>query len=147
MSKKGITLIELIVVMVIIAIGAALTIPGIGSWLPIYRLRATSRDIVSLMRTAQMKAVSENTEYRVRFVVADGSYVIQRRTTAGLWLDNGVAQALPTGVRFQAVNLPDDCAEFNPNSTSSAGNIILRNAKGNEKRIVLFSATGRIRIE
>ena len=147
MTKKGVTLLELIIVMVIIAIAATLAIPGVGSWLTNYRLRTATRDVVSLMRTGQMKAVSENIEYRVRFVSADGSYVLQRRTTAGMWLDDGVAQRVPTGIRFQEVNLPDDCAEFNPNSTSSGGNLLLRNTKGNEKKIVLFSATGRIRIE
>ena len=147
MSGKGVTIVEVIVVMVIIAIAAALTIPNIGAWIPVYRLRTAARDIVSLMRSAQMKAVAENLEFRVRFVAADGSYVLQRRTTAGLWIDEGVAQRVPSGIRFHEVNLQDNCAEFNPNSTSSAGNIILRNRKQNERRIVLFSATGRIRIE
>ena len=147
MSRKGVTLLELIIVMIIIAIAAALTIPSIGAWLPNYRLKTATRDIVSLMRSAQMKAISENTEYRVRFVAADGSYVVQRRTTAGVWVDDGVAQRVSDGIRFHEINLPDNSAEFNPNSTSSAGNIVLRNRKENEKRIVLFSATGRIRIE
>ena len=39
MNKKGVTLIELIVVMVIIAIGAILLVPNIGAWLPNYRLK------------------------------------------------------------------------------------------------------------
>ena len=33
-NQKGVTLIELIVVMVIIAIGAALIVPNIGGWCP-----------------------------------------------------------------------------------------------------------------
>jgi len=66
-NKKGITLIELVVVMIIIAIGAVLLVPNIGGWLPNYRLRSATRDIVSTLRTAQMKAVSSNLEYRVSF--------------------------------------------------------------------------------
>jgi prepilin-type N-terminal cleavage/methylation domain-containing protein len=147
MSKKGVTILEIIIVMVIIAIAAALTIPNIGAWIPTYRLRTATRDIVSLMRSAQMRAISENVEYRVRFVAADGSFVLQRRTTTGVWMDEGVAQRVPSGIRFHEVNLPNNCAEFNPNATSSAGNVILRNRKENQKRIVVFSATGRIRIE
>jgi len=46
MNRKGVTLIELIVVMVIIAIGAVLLAPNIGAWLPNYRLRSATRDIV-----------------------------------------------------------------------------------------------------
>ena len=58
MNKRGVTLIELIVVFVIIAILAVLMVPNIGAWLPSYRLRGATRDVVSTLRTAQMKAVS-----------------------------------------------------------------------------------------
>ena len=65
MNDKGVTLIELVVVFVIIAIGAVMLIPNIGTWLPNYRLRSAARDIVSTMRTAQMRAISNNIQYRV----------------------------------------------------------------------------------
>ena len=55
-NQKGVTLLELIIVMVIIAIGATLMAPGISSWMPHYRLRSATRDIVSTMRVAQIKA-------------------------------------------------------------------------------------------
>jgi prepilin-type N-terminal cleavage/methylation domain-containing protein len=67
MSHKGITLIELVAVLVIIAIGAALWLPNIAAWLPNYRLRSAAQDIVSTMRTAQMKAVSNRMQYQVDF--------------------------------------------------------------------------------
>ena len=79
MNRKGVTLIELIVVMVIIAIGAVLMVPNIGAWLPNYRLKSAARDIVSTMRVAQMKAVTSNVEYRVSFI--NNSYVIERGPT------------------------------------------------------------------
>ena len=66
-NQKGITIIELVVVMVIIAIGAVLLVPNIGTWLPNYRLRSATRDVVSTLRTAQMKAVSTNIRLRGGF--------------------------------------------------------------------------------
>ena len=78
MNKKGITLIELIIVLVIICIGAALMVPNFGAWMPHYRLRSAARDIVSVMRTAQMRAVSYNRSYQVAFTPALGTYVLQR---------------------------------------------------------------------
>ena len=151
MNKKGVTLIELIVVLVIIAIAAALAVPNIAAWLPNYRLRTATRDIVSTMRTAQMKAVSTNLEHRVQFDAEAGSYIIQRMTTAGPPpVDDGVAQVLPSGIRFQEIDLDgadDNVAIFNPNSTSTSGHVTLRNKRDTEKRIVLFAATGRIRVE
>jgi prepilin-type N-terminal cleavage/methylation domain-containing protein len=77
MNKKGVTLIELIVVMVIIGIGAVLFAPNIGAFLPSYRLRSAARDIVSTMRTAQMKAVSTNLNYRVSFTKTPPTYTLQ----------------------------------------------------------------------
>ena len=40
MRKRGVTLVELVVVMAIIAIGAAFVAPNIGAWIPNYRLRS-----------------------------------------------------------------------------------------------------------
>ena len=149
-NKKGVTLIELVVVMIIIAIGAVLLAPNIGGWLPNYRLRSATRDAASMLRTAQIKAVSTNMEYRVSFnnPVA-GSYVLQRHT-GGVWVDEGAPQTLPTGIVISAITFPLDgawnCAEFNPNSTSSTGSITLQNTKGTQKNITLTPATGRVRI-
>ena len=147
MNKKGVTLIELIVVLVIIAIAATLAIPNVAAWLPNYRLRTATRDIVSTMRTAQMKAVSTNLEHRVQFNAEGGSYILQRRTTAGVWVPDGVDQTIPSGIRFHEIDLAGNLATFNPNSTSTSGSVTLRNKRDTEKRIVLFAATGRIRVE
>jgi prepilin-type N-terminal cleavage/methylation domain-containing protein len=149
MDRKGVTLIELIVVMVIIAIGALLMAPNIGAMLTKYRLRTASRDIVSTMRTAQMKAVSTNMEYRVSFTIESdrtGSYILQRNT-GGIWVDEGVTQPLPKEIKVEAITFPGDNAQFNTNSTASTGSLTLKNSKGTTTRITVTASTGRIKIE
>jgi Tfp pilus assembly protein FimT len=149
LNKKGITLIELVVVFVIIAIGAVLLVPNIGSWLPNYRLRSAARDIVSTMRTAQMKAVSNNFQYRVNLnpgEVGANSYILQYNT-GGVWVNDGAIQTLPSGIIVSSNTLPGGRAQFNPNSTCSAGSMILTNTKGQTRRITLTTSTGRIHIE
>ena len=146
MNPKGITLIELVVVMAIIAIGAALTTPNIRGWLPNYRLRSATRDVASIMRFAQLKAVSINTSYRVIFDTANDSYVLEYQTTGGGWLTEGEAQSLPTGVKFNTT-FAGSITTFLPNSTATDGNVTLNNNKGASKRIRLLGLTGRIRIE
>jgi prepilin-type N-terminal cleavage/methylation domain-containing protein len=149
MNKKGVTLIELVVVLVIIAIMAGLLAPNIGAWLPNYRLRSATRDIVSTMRTAQMKAVSNNIQYRVNLDDAEigvKGYVLQYQTTGGNWVSDGAVQSLPTGISISANTLPGKHAAFNPNSTSSAGSVTLISTKGT-KTITVSPATGRVRIE
>jgi prepilin-type N-terminal cleavage/methylation domain-containing protein len=159
MNRRGITLMELIIVMAIIALGAVLMVPNIAGWIPNYRLRTATRDVVSTLRVAQMKAVARNMDHRVTFVPGEGSYFIMRRTTAGVnnWVRITVSdevaagaddakQFLPSGVQFAAVNFTGNNSEFNPNSTASGGNVVLRNSKGTLKTIIVQAATGRIRI-
>jgi len=146
MSKKGVTLLELIVVMVIIGIGAVLFTPNIGGWMQSYRLRSATRDIVSTMRTAQMKAVSTNTIYRVSFTLPV-SYVLQYQDAAGNFVAEAGTQTLPSGISISAINLggAGNVAVFNPNSTSSSGSITLQNTK-TQRQLTLTPSTGRVRI-
>jgi len=150
MNKKGVTLIELIVVFVIIAIGAALIAPNIGGWLPRYRLRSATRDIVSTMRDAHMKAVSNRMQYQVNFNVATDSYIL-RHTSAGLLLDDGPVRSAPSGITVNIASLPGGIALFNPDSTCpNGGSITLSYEKSGviqaQRGIVLNASTGRIRI-
>jgi len=145
MNRKGITLIELVIVMVIITIGAALMAPNIGAWLPYYRLRSATRDIVSTMRVAQMKAVSNNLRYQISFDVANSNYILQYLDTMGNPVPDGARQTLPTGVQFNTTF--GNIASFFPDSTSTNGNVVLNNTKGSTKTIQLLGATGRIKSE
>ncbi len=148
MNKKGVTLLELLIVMVIIAIAAGFIVPNIGAWLPNYRLRGTARDIVSTMRTAQMKAISTNLQYRINLNPADvgaNSYRLERNT-GGIWINEAPTQPLPTGVTIVGNTLPSQRAEFNQNSTSSSGSITLQNSKGTQRRLTLTPSTGRVTI-
>ncbi len=149
MNKKGVTLIELVIVFIIIAIGAVLLVPNIGTWLPNFRLRSGTRDVASMLRTAQMKAVSTNIPYGVAF---DANSYQLYRSSGGL-IPEGSLVTLPSGVQFKDNTFPVNgtlnkpFAQFNPNSTSSTGGVSLLNIKGAQKRITLTTATGRVKIE
>ncbi|MGZ3997482.1 MAG: pilus assembly FimT family protein [Flavisolibacter sp.] len=150
-NNEGVTLVELVVVLVIIAITAGLLVPNIGAWLPNYRLRSAARDIVSTMRTAQMRAVSSNIQYRVTFNAADvgaaNGYVLQRWDSGGgVFVNDGAVQTLPAGITISTNLFPSGRAVFNTNSTSSAGSVTLQNTKGATRSITLTSATGRANI-
>lgn len=146
-NQKGITLIELIIVMVIIAIGTTLLAPGIGTWMPHYRLRSSTRDIVSMMRVAQIKAISNNLQYRLSFNTANRNYILQYRDTSGTWINESEVKNLESGVQFNTT-FAGNLATFFPDSTADTGDITLTNTRGSVKRIrLLGSVGGRIRIE
>ena len=143
MNKKGVTLIELIVVFVIIAIGAVLMVPNLRPWMANYRLRSATRDITSTLRVAQMKAVSNNLVYRVSFDTGAKSYTLQR-STGGVYVDEGVAQTLPAGISIVVPG--NNVVGFWPNSSSNGGSIQLSNTK-NTRTITVLPSTGRITIQ
>jgi Tfp pilus assembly protein FimT len=143
-NHEGVTLIELVVVFVIIAIMAGLLVPNIGAWLPNYRLRSATRDVVSTMRTAQVKAVSTNLEYRVSFNTQ--SFWLERGDQSSgstNWATEGAVQILPTGITISV----GGNVQFNTNSTSSTASVTLTNTKGAQKKITITAATGRAKIE
>ncbi len=139
-DNRGVTLIELVVVFVIIAIMVLLTVPNVGKWLPRYRLRSATRDIISTLRTAQMRAVSNNVNYQVVFTPAGpglGTYVLQRNG-----VNEEVIQTVPPGVTF-VTNFPSNMAVFNPNSTATGGTVTVSIPTGN-RTITVSPSTGRI---
>lgn len=142
-NQRGVTLIELIIVIVIIAIGATLLTPGISSWIHHYRLRSATREIASVMRIAQMKAISNNLTYQVVFDPPNRSYILQYDTGGGI-VDDGSAQFINNTLQMNTT-LPGNIAMFRSDSTVTGGNVILTNSKGSQKTIRL--AGGRIRIE
>jgi prepilin-type N-terminal cleavage/methylation domain-containing protein len=145
MNQKGLTLIELVVVMVIIAIGATLLVPNIGAWMPVYRLKSATRDVVSAMRVAQIKAVSNNIWYRVSFDTGNNKYCLETSVDAGTtWTKEGEDQTLPEGVQFNTT-FAGNVVTFYPNSTATNGSITIVNTKGSQKTIQLWGTTGRIK--
>jgi len=152
-NKKGVTLIELIVVLAIIAIGAVLAVPNLGPWLANYRLRSATRDITSTLRTAQMKAVSNNMDYGVAFDIVNRQYRLYR--SSGGLIPDGSLNDLPTGIQFNRVypnpvtfavdgTLGLPFARFFTNSASNGGTVYLINTKQSTRTITVLPSTGRI---
>jgi prepilin-type N-terminal cleavage/methylation domain-containing protein len=78
-QKKGFPLVELMVVIAIIGIIAAISSLNFATGLPKYRLKRTSRDITSRLREARSKAIKKSSTVIIHFDTDNNSYCIDGR--------------------------------------------------------------------
>ena len=81
-GKLGFSLVELMVVIVLIGIMAAMIVPEMKGSYEDALLRATSRRLVDVFHLAYSRAVSLNQLHRVRFDRITGHYFIERAAQA-----------------------------------------------------------------
>jgi len=136
--EKGVTLIELVVVMAIVAILGLFMAPAIGEWVDNFRIKQAARDIASTLQLAKMQTISTRTQHSVTFTPGTGSVPgTYQLTPGGSWTQ------VPKGVTIAA----GITISFNPDGTSPVnGTITINNTKGKQYQVTV-SATGRIQIQ
>src|SRR4030067_2348604 len=95
-GEYGVTLIELVVVMAIIAVIGLCMAPAIGEWLDNFRIRQAAREIVSNLQYAKMKAISSRVEHRICFDLPHKTYHLEKND--GAWTQEGSKFHVPRGV-------------------------------------------------
>jgi len=140
-SERGFTVMELMVVVGLMAIISAIAMPSFISWLPSYRLSAGARQVAGDLQLARMKAISQNTTYRLNFI-SGTQYRLEK--DAGFTLESGPF-TLPTGITASPTGAT---SEFQSRGTASAtDDITLTNDGGTTVRHVCIKTVGRVHIE
>lgn len=141
-SDHGFTVIELVIVLAVALIVMGVALPNMISWLPTYRLSSGARQLAGDLHLARMRAISQNTKYRLRFT---------DNNTYEFWKDNGGWAKesggfdLPEGITV-ANAVPFDTSEFQARGTvNTAGSITLKNTY-NEQKDLAISIVGRVSI-
>lgn len=140
-KNSGFTLMELLVVIIILAIMACLTIPNLNQLLKKIRNPSEVNKVVSLLKYARHQAVIEGVKYRVACELSNKSF----------WLDKG-SQNNEDFIRImnKTLSLSDstkvmsqiDAFVFYPLGNSSGGEIMI-----DEYWITVDKITGRVIME
>jgi prepilin-type N-terminal cleavage/methylation domain-containing protein len=88
-NSKGFTIIELMIVIAIMGIMAAMGIPNFLGWLANYNLKAAANELYSNMQFARINAVKQNKEWAVVFDTANDIYYVCSDNGDGDWATLG----------------------------------------------------------
>lgn len=115
--QSGFSMVELLVVVFVIVLAAAISIPNIAGFLRNYQIRGAAQQVAGEIQAARLKAITKNVNLGVAFVVlspTDYQYVIEddlvpapldtARLTVGTRLGQAVQvgprRRLPQGIQF-----------------------------------------------
>lgn len=170
--SPGFTLMELVVVLAIIAVVAAVIIPEMRGTREAAVLRASGRKLLSASSLAYSQAVVRNQTHRVTLDSQTGRYAIERQSEAGRGGRSGgfaVATDLPNGgrgeidsrvrVEFRPIESDEDLPDpsqpqpnspsgpalvFHADGTADAVEVLLRDTAGYRLAFRLNPVTARL---
>jgi type IV fimbrial biogenesis protein FimT len=118
--ERGVTAIELLIVLVIVAVLAVAAGPSLGSVVVAQRLRAAGTDLVSALMLARSEAIKRNVLVAVRPAVRDDWSRGWITTTAG---GEQVDRRNPPGSRVQVTAAPEAIV-YAPNGRLDGGGAV-----------------------
>ncbi len=139
-SERGFTVVELLTVIGIMMIITAIATPSFYYWLPTYRLSSGARQVSADLQLARMKAISQNTTYRLNFI-SGTQYQFEK--DAGFTLESGPF-TLPDGITASPTGAT---SVFQSRGTANATQTITLTNDDAKTVVVCIKTVGRVFID
>jgi len=132
-GERGVTLLELVIVLALLSLAVALVLPRFGNWIDEWTLRSTAERLAQTVRDARTRALYEQGYYlleinpaarRIRIVGVRSHFEKEFEIPAGIGVDDGEVQP-PSVVRLM----------FPPSGTVGDRTLTLRNRRGSSYSI------------
>lgn len=127
-KERGFTLVEMMMIIAIIGILTAVSVPNFLVWLPGWRARSAARDLYSNMHLARMSAIKNRQDCTVTFASGPDRYIVSclNRTVILADYGSGVCFQGPGGETFDAASL-----NFSARGFTDPGYAYLSEGQGN----------------
>ena len=150
-SQKGFTLLEMVVVMMILGVVVAMTLPNYSRPLSDYKLYTVARKMQAEIRSLQQKSISfDDTIFTnsVQFGQGINTYTITEviPVSPGRFQYRTRMIKLPEGIRMIATSLNNNRLDISKNGSVSSGGTITLSSAVTGKRLYVIVATGAGRV-
>jgi len=158
-EQTGITLLEILVVMMILAVMLAFSIPSMKGFHQRNQLHTSAREVVALLKYARGEAVLGEKQVEVRFDVPGDRYRLdlleqdesaRRRDREQTLKTVEKIRYLPLRIHFLEITTQAEADEksgiarmlFYPNGSATAATIVMESERGRTMTIEVAGATG-----
>jgi len=148
MNRKGFSLLELMVVVVIIGILAAAAAPGMSGWMAKRSLDSAARNMMSHFQQARSEAIRRNTTVNIVFSTTPDSYVVN----AGA-VNIVPATVMPNNITLApAFTVTSNTTGFTGRgfAINTGGNVTITNSNApssDNNRVLTLTLGGSVRIQ
>jgi len=153
-NRKGITLLELMIGVVVLGVIVAMAAPQFASVLPRLKFKSKSRDIVSDLRLARSDAVSQRAQFGLFFDFLQDRYIVFKDLVNPNLFTYEFGEAviktvyLGQDISLYSCSFNNYTVVFKPDgSASSSGIVTIENNQGNDRAdIDVLASTGRVKL-
>jgi prepilin-type N-terminal cleavage/methylation domain-containing protein len=151
-GRSGLTLVEVVLVLLIIGIVTALVMPRINAFTG-GDLRQMTRHLAGTFRYLAMESAATKKRFRLHYDLKEGTYWVDRQNEEGEFLPEGGKRFLPRGISFEdvvtlqqgKVTSGESYTEFFPLGVENT-TLHLRDKGGNLFSLIVNPLTGRMKV-